>query len=397
MGGYYMGREVREGGVKVEYNRRMKVLITGAHFTPAQAVIEELKKAAGVEVVYLGRAHTREGDRTPSAESQILPSLGVKFIPITAGRLQRSFTFYTIPSLLKIPIGFLQSLYLLLREKPDVVLSFGGYIGVPVVFSAWLLSIPIIIHEQTLVAGLANTISSWFADKVAVTFKEGQFKGGKVILTGNPLRRELVDADEKEISPDIRQIIGVAKKESLPLVLIVGGNQGSHKVNESVGEVLERLTESVCIVHQTGDSKFGDFEKLREEGGKLKNSQRYLVREWIHEADLGVLLKKIKLFVSRGGMNFLLEAGYFAKPILIIPLPVQEQERNARYFQELGNARVLWQKELSGENLLKAVKDGLGNLKSLEERAKKVKEMVTPDAAQRLAWETLILANRDAS
>src|SRR3989344_5972341 len=163
----------------------MKILITGAHFTPAVAVAEELKKTKGVEIVYVGRKTTQEGDESPSAESKVLPTLGIKFIPLIAGRLQRSFTIYTIPSFLKIPIGFLQAFFIILKEKPDVILSFGGYVAVPIVVMGWLLSVPIIVHEQTLVSGLANKISSLFADKVALSFLDKDRVNEKTIVTGN--------------------------------------------------------------------------------------------------------------------------------------------------------------------------------------------------------------------
>src|SRR5687768_5813930 len=114
----------------------MKIALTGAHFTPAHAVIEELKTYEDVEIIYLGRNHTMEGDKTPSAESKILPSLGITFIPLTAGRVQRQFSRYTIPALLKIPLGFIQALYFIAKEHPDVVLSFAGYVAVPVVLAA---------------------------------------------------------------------------------------------------------------------------------------------------------------------------------------------------------------------------------------------------------------------
>ena len=172
----------------------MKILITGAHFTPAFATIEELNKYKDVEIVYVGRKTTLEGDNTSSVESRLLPKLGVKFITITAGRLQRTFTPFTLISLLKIPIGFIQALHIILREKPDVVLSFGGYIALPLVIVAWLFSIPIIIHEQTLISGLANRLGSFFADKIAISFPENKlFDKAKAVLTGNPLRREILN------------------------------------------------------------------------------------------------------------------------------------------------------------------------------------------------------------
>ena len=102
----------------------MKILLTGTHFTTTVATIEEFKKYPKVELVYVGRRTTREGDSSRSVESTELPKLGVKFIPIIAGRLQISFTIYTISSLLKIPIGFIQAFFIILQEKPDVILSF---------------------------------------------------------------------------------------------------------------------------------------------------------------------------------------------------------------------------------------------------------------------------------
>lgn len=362
----------------------MKIIVTGTHFTPAQAVIEELKKDPRAEIVYIGRKNTREGDRSPSVESEILPKLGIKFVPITTGRLQRSFTIYTIPSLLKIPFGFLQSLYLLTKEKPDVVLSFGGYVGVPVVVSAWLLSIPVIIHEQTLMPGLANRISGWFADKIALTLPIKGYPEEKTVITGNPLRKELVGEDKK----------AVENHAKLPIIYITGGNQGSHAINLAVKECLPNLTEIACVIHQCGDSKFNDFEDLEQLRKALDYPQRYKVSKWIDAKEVGELFRKADLVVTRAGMNTLLEVSYFGKPMLIIPLPVhKEQSANARYFEKIGSAKILWQKDLTAGSLLKSIKEVLGVLGELEERAKGAREIIIPDAGRRVALETIVLAS----
>jgi UDP-N-acetylglucosamine--N-acetylmuramyl-(pentapeptide) pyrophosphoryl-undecaprenol N-acetylglucosamine transferase len=163
----------------------MKILITGAHFTPAQAVIEEIQKIgksedrmkseksddSAFQIIYVGRGTTMEGDKTPSVESQVLPKLGVHFIPITTGRLRRYLSLGTFLSLLKIPVGFAQAFWIILTQQPELVVSFGGYVAVPLVFWAWVFNIPVLIHEQTMVSGLANQISSVFATKIALTFK----------------------------------------------------------------------------------------------------------------------------------------------------------------------------------------------------------------------------------
>lgn len=376
---------------------KMKILITGAHFTPAQAVIEELKKNPMIEMVYIGRKYTREGDQSLSTESQVLPKLNIRFIPIVTGRLQRSFTRYTIPSLLKIPLGFIQAFYFLLKTKPDVVLSFGGYVSVPVVISSWFLSIPVIIHQQTLIAGLSDMISSWFAEKIAVSFPDETLHESKIILTGNPIRKELINVDEKQIGVDLKKIISDAKREGLPLILITGGNQGSHVINEAVEKIIKDLTEIAFVVHQTGDSKFQDFERLKDLEKELKKPERYMVRKWINGVEVGWLFKNSTLIVCRAGINTLLECCYFARPLLIIPIPVKEQIVNAEYFQKLGNAKVLWQKNLDGPNLLKFIKEGLENLEELEEKAKNTKEIVIADAAKRLALETILLGKGHVS
>ncbi|KKS71197.1 hypothetical protein A3A14_04425 [Candidatus Daviesbacteria bacterium RIFCSPLOWO2_01_FULL_43_38] len=376
----------------------MKILITGAHFTPAQAVIEELQKEPDIKITYLGRKYTQEGDKSLSVESQILPKLGVKFIPVIAGRLQRSFTIYTIPSLFKVPLGALQSFYILLKDRPDVVLSFGGYVSVPVVISAWLLSIPIITHEQTLVSGLANTINSWFADKVAVSFPNHEARqNSKQVLTGNPIRREVLEpggfGDE-----EIKKIAQLSDNGKLPLLLVTGGNQGSHVINLGVLGVLRELIDVACVVHQTGDSKFKDYDNLKEMQKTLKKPERYLVRKWLEAEEMGVILEGTDLVISRAGANTLLELAFLGIPALVIPIPYlhkNEQMVNAKYFEKLGLVRVLLQKELNPENLLSSVKDMLKNLPKLKEEAKEAGKVVVPDAAKRLALETILLANED--
>ncbi|MEK6808615.1 MAG: UDP-N-acetylglucosamine--N-acetylmuramyl-(pentapeptide) pyrophosphoryl-undecaprenol N-acetylglucosamine transferase [Nanoarchaeota archaeon] len=349
-------------------------MVTGAHFTPALAVIEELKKNYHAEIVYVGRKTTLEGDETPSVESQILPKLGVKFVSIIAGRLQRTFTIYTIPSLLKIPIGFLQALFIILGEKPDVILSFGGYVAVPIVFVGWLFSIPIIIHEQTLVSGLANKVSSILADKIALSFPSKRISKEKTILTGNPIRKEII-----AVKPCRHKGINI---------LITGGNQGSHVINLAVEQSLNKLTKLASIIHVTGDNRFHDFERLEK-----FTSESYMVKKWIGK-QWGSILKKVDLVVSRAGINTLTELAYLGIPALVIPLPYlyqDEQNKNALLFEKLGLVKILPQSTLSADILFKNVKIMLNDLNHLTAKAKLARRVVCSDAAKRLALETVLL------
>lgn len=356
----------------------MKILVTGAHFTPAVATIEQLRKMDQVEVVYVGRKTTLEGDKTQSVESQVLPSLGVKFIPIITGRLQRSLTIFTFFSLLKIPIGFVQALFIVLSEKPDVILSFGGYVAVPVVIVGWFFSIPIIVHEQTFVSGLANRISSVFADKIAASFEENILKSEKVILTGLPIRQSIVEISNSKLK----------RNPGLPTVLVVGGNQGSHAINLAVEGCLKELTKKIVVYHQTGDSKYKDFERL----SRFENDN-YKVFKFIND-DWGKVLEKCDLVVSRAGINTLTELSLLGKPALLIPIPNNEQNKNAKYFEMLGLVRVLPQSKLSAETLLKNIGTMLKSLDRFKEKAKETKKTIVPDAAKRLALETMLLGKK---
>lgn len=369
----------------------MKILVSGAHFTPAVAVIEELKKFGNVEIVYVGRKTSLEGDKSQSMESTVLPLLRVRFIPIITGRLQRSFTLYTIPSLFKIPIGLIQAFYIVLSEKPDVVLSFGGYVAVPTIITGWLFSIPILIHEQTLVSGLANRISSFFADKIALSFKRENLDGKQFVLTGNPLRSQIFNP-QKNLAAEYAKLFATANKEKLAVVLITGGNQGSHVINQVVEDCLAKLTKIACVIHVTGENKFGDFERL-----EVKQSDRYLVKKWIG-SEWGAILSKVDLVISRAGINTLTELAYLGKPAIVIPIPYlyqDEQNKNAKFFERMGLVKILPQFKLSGETLLKNVSLLLNDLKHLKDRAKSAKSVVIPDAAKRLALETILLAKHD--
>lgn len=332
----------------------MKILVTGAHFTPALATIEELKKNYNSEVVYVGRSSTLEGDDTPSVESQILPKLGVRFLSLQTGR-------WKLTSFLKIPFGFAHSLHILLKEKPDIVLSFGGYVALPMVFGAWLLSIPVIIHEQGLTLGLANKLSSLFASKIAVSFPQDS-SNPKIVLTGNP---SIKPAHPK----------GVHKQ-----ILITGGSQGAHVINMAVERCLDKLTNLIKVIHQTGDSKYKDFERLKQ-----KENKNYKVEKFIHKGWEDILAGS-DLVVCRAGINTLSELAFLGKPALVIPIEGhKEQNLNAGYFEKLGLATLLPQSTLSGESLLLNIKQ------CLKKKVAKDKKVIIENGVKRLALETVLL------
>jgi len=381
---------------------KKRVVITGGHLTPAIAVISELQKEGDWEVYFLGRRYATEGEKAISVESQIIPSLGIKFFPITVGRLQRRFTRHTIPSLLRVPLGFFQSLKLLLQIKPQVICSFGGYVSVPVVFAGWLLKIPILTHEQTVVFGLASKINAFFVNKVAVSFPESvkYFPKNKVVLTGNPIREEIFqikkpswfsgEAKSRSAGPVISAKGGSASGGQLsnyPIIYVTGGNQGSHTINMAVLEILLILLEKHVVIHQTGEK---DYQQITDDRLQITQSlrKRYFIVPYIGPEEIGWVLNKASLIVSRAGANVISEIAVLGKPALFIPIPwayQDEQTKNAQILVNAGVAEILSQAELSGMTLLYKISQMIEGLEKYKKRASAVKKLAASGAALKIA------------
>jgi UDP-N-acetylglucosamine--N-acetylmuramyl-(pentapeptide) pyrophosphoryl-undecaprenol N-acetylglucosamine transferase len=368
----------------------MKICMTGGHLTPALATIKELQNRGQHEIFFIGRKTTTEGDKTPSIESQIVPQLGLKFFPIHPGRLQRRFSTRTIPSLIRTPIGFLESLSILVRENPNVVVSFGGYVALPVVLAAWMLRIPIVTHEQTSVVGLANRIIAHFAARIAVSFESSikYFPPKKVVLTGNPIRTDIMEIKNRRLLIESRH----------PVILITGGNQGSHVINTAVAGILPKLLEKYVIIHQVGMAGvYNDHETMEEIKSKLpaKLARNYHLERYISPDEFGAVLKSTDLAIARSGANAVMDFAVSKVPCIFIPLPFathDEQTKNARLLVDLGAAVILPQRELTPERLLGVTEMMIQNLRRYKKAATTAKKLVRLDAGKRLADEVLACA-----
>lgn len=354
----------------------MKLVIIGGHLSPALAVIDSLPKNA--EVLFIGRKYTFEGDKGHSLEYNTIKSLKIPFASISTGRLQRKFTKHTIFSFLKIPYGFIQAFFILRSFKPDVVLGFGGYLSLPVILSAFVLKIPVVIHEQTLEAGLANRIASYFATKVCIAWESSRkfFPEEKTILTGNPIRKfkflhslftkchaEFISASRETL----KQVQG-DKKKNMPIVYITGGSSGSHFINTLIQHCIKELLCQFIIIHQTGDSQqYRDFDRLKKlrEGLSSKIKSRYILKKFIAPCDIGLVLQNADLVIGRSGINTVTELIYFQKIAILIPLPYsqnKEQKKNALFFKGLGLGEVLNQESLDLPQFLQKVIEMVNNI-----------------------------------
>lgn len=358
----------------------MKVLIVvggGGHFAPAFTVINSLPK--DWQVLVVGRKHAFEGDKAESLEFRTAKEQHIPFVSLTTGRFQRKFTKHTIPSLTKFPYGFLQAMRILLRYKPNVVLSFGGYVSLPVVFAASSLKIPIVIHEQTLEAGLANRMASRFATKICISWESSAkfFPKTKTVLTGNPLERE---------RHDVANLLKFPTSNTSPLLFVTGGSGGSHAINMLIEGCLEKLLGYFRVFHQTGDAQeFGDFERLEKKRSLLEKDlqDRYLLTKFLSHGEFSGIVFASDLVVSRAGMNTITELMHYGKPAVIIPLPYaqkNEQMKNARFMESFGLAIVESQNSLTSEKLINDCLEMLAKKDTLD--TEKVKIAVKIDGVQ---------------
>jgi len=368
----------------------MKVLIAvggGGHFSPALAVIEQMPK--DWEVLLVGRKYTFEGDSALSFEYQTAQRLGLPFETITTGRLQRKFSVHTVSSLIKMPVGLTQAYKIIEKFAPDVVLSFGGYISVPVVIAASFKKIPIVIHEQTLHAGLANKVAARIAAKICISWEESKnyFPKNKTVLTGNPLRKEFLEG-AGGTGQGVKQ-----KNKTSPLIYITGGSGGAHGINVLIEGCLTELLEKYSIIHQTGDAKqFGDFARLEKIKMKLPTAlqKNYILKKFLTVEEVLNNLRQADLVISRSGINTITELLYLGKSSLLIPLPYgqhNEQLSNAQFVQKVGLAEIIDQLSTTPEELLQKITDMFTNIKSYEDHKEVSRKLIHLDATEKIIKE----------
>jgi UDP-N-acetylglucosamine--N-acetylmuramyl-(pentapeptide) pyrophosphoryl-undecaprenol N-acetylglucosamine transferase len=328
--------------------KKIKILLTGGHAaTIGIAVVEELRnqyKDSEIEIFWIGSKKAIEGSKAATLEYKIYPKIGIKTYSIDAGKIQTKFTKYTILSLIKIPLGFLQSLILIFKLKPKIVLSLGGYASFPVVFWAWVFGIPIILHEQTVVAGRASLASAFFAKKIALARIESQkyFPKEKSVVTGNPIMNSILRVQPYAIS-------------HMPYcILVMGGSRGSEFINEEIIKVIPELTQKYKVIHITGES---DYEKY-----KNLSHKNYEVIPFVEPMEMYKYYQTANLIISRSGASTISEIIATNRPAILIPLPktyMSEQDKNAEYASRFGSIKIMKETEVDPKNLLNAIYETL--------------------------------------
>lgn len=366
-----------------------RLVFVGGHHNPALAVIDALKERSVVsnfnfQIYWFGHKYSLWGDRSPSAEYREVTAQGFPFFDLKAGKFFR--TFHPL-KLARLPFGFVQAFYFLVRVRPHLIVSFGGYLAVPVAFAGWLLHIPVLTHEQTLSPGLANRFIAFWAKEIFVAWPETieYFPKAKVVVTGNPLRPYLFSVKQPLIFP--------GERDQLPTIYVTGGKQGSHSLNRALKGILPDLLREFNVIHQCGRTSlftdYEDFEVIRE---ALPNDLRegYLLKDYFGEREIGSVFARASFLISRSGANIVYELAALGKPALLIPIPWSsggEQEKNARKAKDLGLAEIIPQDKLTPQNLLQAIRKMKDHLGQYRLAAPFARTSVVLDAADRVAAE----------
>jgi len=359
----------------------MKLLFTGGgtagHVFPIIAIIKEIKKNYsydGFEFFYLG----------PKDKyiKELLEREGVIVRNILAGKIRRYFSFRNIVDIFKLPIGLLQSLYYIFIISPDAIFSKGGYGAVTPSLAGAMLRVPIFLHESDTVPGLANKIVSRFALEVFIAFSIEEteyFPSEKKLSIGNPISAETMNGSVKE-AKKIFSITGTK-----PVVLILGGSQGSSKINDTILANLSSIVKDFEIIHQTGRKNFEQVVKESKVVLTKEALKYYHPRDFLVGHELGNAYKIADLVISRAGSGSIFEIAANAKPSILIPLANSAQDhqvRNAYSYAERGTSLVIEEPNFKPHFILERMKYLFKDKKRMETMSKKAKEFARPNAAR---------------
>ena len=318
---------------------------TGGHVFPALAVAQWFLDQ-GWEVSWLG---TRAG-----LESKVVPNNGIEIDWLSVAGVRGKGILSKLASLFKLIQACAQALVILRRRKPDVVLGMGGFVSGPGGLMAKFLGIPLVIHEQNRIPGTTNRLLAKFAKQVLEAFPNSFGKETKAICTGNPLRKQFQNRQDKKEPYQGRKL----------RVLIIGGSQGAQALNEAIPDALSELKE-IEIWHQTGSA-------MREQVAARYSQLQLKAQVSAFINDMVSAYQWADIIICRAGAMTVSEVAAMGLPAILIPLPNaidDHQMANARYLSEAGAGLILPQKELNAKNLIEAITKARQQLESMMKAA----------------------------
>ncbi len=367
----------------------MKILFTGGgtggHFYPiiavAQAIreIADTEKLVGIELYYVS---------DDPYDKRVLFENNIIYSEVSAGKIRRYFSFQNFIDIFKTFAGIVSAIGKLFIIYPDVVFGKGGYASFPALVAAWILRIPVIIHESDSMPGRVNLWASKFAQKIAVSYPEAAnfFPKEKVAFTGNPLRREI-------LSPITRGAHEFLELErGVPVIFVTGGSQGALNINDVLIDIVPNLVTKYQIVHQTGQTNF--LETQRRAQFLLDTSEfkkRYKPFAYLNETALRMIGGIANLAITRAGST-VFELAVWGVPSIVIPIPEEishDQRSNAFAYARSGGAIVIEEKNLSATILESEIERLMSSPETLDLMKEKALVFSPKDAAFKIAKELI--------
>jgi len=351
---------------------------TGGHTFPIIAIAREMRKIydkRDLKMFYIG----------PKDDycSDLLSEENIIIKRILAGKLRRYFSFKNLIDIFKVPIGILQAFFYLFFLAPDVVVSKGGYGSFPVVIAARILHTPVILHESDVTPGLVSKKTSKWAVEIFTSFPNTEyFLKKKIINIGNAIRKNVLDGSEKAA----KDVFGL--RGDKPLILILGGSQGSQSINDTILSILPEMLQNFEIIHQTGKK---NFSQVKNESNTILSP---LLRKYYHpfpflnENEYKNALYACSMVISRAGAGTIFEIAANKKASILIPLPHSAQNhqiKNAYAYNKAGACQVVEQENLSPHFFLEKLKYLFSRPQDIEEMSINAQKFSRPRAAEMVA------------
>lgn len=369
----------------------MKILFTGGgtagHIMPLVAIARELRRLYRKEDLTLYYVSPKDNFAFLQLEQE-----GIRTRTIFSGKIRRYFEVKAVLQNIadiafNIPFGFLQSFFLLVTIRPNMVFGKGGYGTVPVLFAARLLRIPIFLHESDIVPGLSNRTAAKWAKKIFISFpKTEYFDLSQAIAVGNPIKKELMEGTNE----DAAERLGITFER--PVLLFMGGSLGAEAVNDFVLLTINELLQDYEVIHVVGRKNSARMQ-MELQIVLDKNLERYYhFYGFLDEPDLKAALKAATLVISRAGGAAIFEIAACGKPSILVPLPTSaanHQSKNAYEYAGTGAAIVIEQENLTPHFFAEKLRHLLSQPEKLAQMKEAALRFSKPLAAAAIAREIL--------
>lgn len=344
---------------------------TGGHLFPGIAIAREfMARNAQNAVLFVSTGNP--------FERKTLLRAGFPLERVSVAGIKGRGIWQKLKSLALIPLGIVQSGWIIKNFRPDLVLGVGSYAAGPVVLTAWMAGIPVVLHEQNILPGITNRALARFARRIYVSFENtaGRFDTTKVRLTGNPVRREILSPAAAEDREDDRR----PDRASVLNILIAGGSQGAHAINMAVVAALPLVQqkERLRVVHQTGAA---DEDHVR--AAYAAQGVNAVVGAFFEDMDRRY--RQADLIICRAGATTVAEITAVGKAAIFIPFPFaadDHQKLNAEALAAQGAAEMIEEKHLAPADLAERIDRFANDRLALDRMADQARKLGRPEAAR---------------